>query len=81
MTERKPMTEEEFKDYINNSLNIRNFDCVHRFRSVLRAARRGHISKYGVIIPKRPFNNRKETPGRYMNQLKKQIYYDLTRAS
>lgn len=81
MKEIAPMTEEEFKDYIQNSLNLRVFDCVHRFKSVLRAARRGHINKYGTIVPKRPFNNRKETPGRSMNLLKKQIYYDLTRTN
>lgn len=79
MEERNLMSEREFKEYISNTLNLRTFECVSRFKSVLRAARRGHINMYGTIIPKRPFNNRKHTPGRYMNTLKKGIYYELTR--
>lgn len=82
MEERKKlMTEEEFKEYMNNSMNIRNFACVSRFKSVLRAVRRGHLTQYGTVIPDRPFNNRKATKGRKMNELKKSIYYELTRGS
>lgn len=81
MEERKLMSEEEFKNYMSNSINIRSFECVSRFKSVLRAVRRGHITQYGTIIPKRPFNNRKSTQGRKMNELKKAIYYELTKRS
>lgn len=45
-----------------------------RFRSVKRAIKRGLVSLYGVIYPKRPFNNRKSTKGRYENELKKKLY-------
>lgn len=81
MEEKKLMTDEEFKEYMSNSMNIRNFVCVSRFKSVLRAARRGHLTRYGTVIPDRPFNNRKATKGRRMNELKKSIYYELTRRS
>ena len=45
-----------------------------RFRSVKRAIKRGLVSPYGVIYPKRPFNNRKSTLGRSENELKKKLY-------
>ena len=73
------MTEEEFKEYISNSMNIRNFACVSRFKSVLRAVRRGHLTQYGTVIPDRPFNNRKSSPGRNLNISKKKIYERLKR--
>lgn len=44
-------------------LSLRNFIAVQRFRSVRRAIRRGHVSIYGDIYPRRPFNNRKRGPG------------------
>ena len=54
-----------------------NFDAVKKFKSIRRAFRRGHISPYGVIYPKRPFSNKKPTKGRAMNELKKKIYGQL----
>lgn len=80
MEEKKLMSEEEFKNYLSNSMNLRDFSCVSRFKSVLRAARRGHITTFGTVVPDRPFNNRKATRGRKMNELKKSIYYELTRS-
>ena len=32
----------------------------------------------GMIAPRRPFNNRKGTRGRELNELKKKIYYGFT---
>lgn len=91
MIERELMPLEEFKKYVsykdkpvrdNPSIEIDldhfvNFEAVKRFSSVRRAFRRGHISPYGVIYPKRPFSNKKPTKGRAMNELKKKIYGQL----
>lgn len=77
------MNEQEFKDYIDNSVNLLDFSPVHKFKSVLRAFRRGHITKYGMIIPKRPFNNRANTSkrkgvhSRSTNEFKRKRYAEI----
>lgn len=64
---------EELKDLI-----------IFDYKSVARAIRRGDVTKYGTITPKRPFNNRVNTfrragvNGRTMNEYKKNIYGRLT---
>lgn len=61
-------------------LNLHNFMAVSRFRSVNRAFKRGHISFYGVIYPKRPFNNRtSKNNSRPFNEIKKHIYEQFRR--
>ena len=68
---------EELKDLII-------FDAVSKYKSVARAIRRGDVTKYGTIAPKRPFNNRAYTSrragvnSRTMNEYKKNIYGRLT---
>ena len=63
---------EELKDLII-------FDAVSKYKSVARAIRRGDVTKYGTIAPKRPFNNRANTSrSRTMNEYKKNIYGRLT---
>lgn len=68
---------EELKDLII-------FDAVSKYKSVARAIRRGDVTKYGTITPKRPFNNRVNTSrrasvnSRTMNEYKKNIYGRLT---
>ena len=62
----------------NITLYLENFDCVRVFKSVRRAIRRGHMTITGMIAPRRPFNNRKGTRGRELNELKKKIYYGFT---
>ena len=73
--EQKPMSEEEFKEKIHSVaeanrkklledfnkgvIYLRNFSGVRMFKSIRRAIRRGHVSVFGDIYPKRPFNNRK----------------------
>lgn len=47
------------------------------FKSVNRAYRRGHLTSFGVLIPKRPFNNRKRTKGREMQVTKERIYNEI----
>ena len=68
---------EELKDLII-------FDAVSKYKSVARAIRRGDVTKYGTITPKRPFNNRANSSrraavnSRTMNEYKKNIYGRLT---
>ena len=44
------------------------------FKSVRRAQSRGHVTPWGTIAPKRPFNNRKRTEGREGQLLRERIY-------
>lgn len=50
-----------FKD--KGILSLRIFEGVSKFKSVRRAIKRGHVSFYGDIYPKRPFSNRKRKQG------------------
>lgn len=52
-----------------------NYYAVSKFKSVKRAIRKGQVDLFtGVVYPNRPFNNRSDSRGRKMNQIKKQIY-------
>lgn len=91
LVERPLMSEEEFKEYLeenrvgvvgdfyeNNILHLRTFGAVSKFKSVRRAIKRGHVSLDGFVFPKRPFNNRsrkKET--RPLEIEKERIYEQL----
>ncbi len=81
--ERELMGQEEFENYISKGTSLRTFEGVHRFKSVRRAMRRGHVTAEGIIMPKRPFNNRantsnrKEVHSRSTNELKVKIYGQL----
>lgn len=55
-------------------LYLASYEAVHKFKSVRRAQRRGHVTPWGTIAPKRPFNNRKRTDGRAEQLLKERIY-------
>lgn len=94
LVERALMSEEEFKKYLGNkadivenplteTLNLRDYRAVGKFKSIRRAIRRGLISPSGTICPKRPFNNRANTSrkkghhSRVMNEVKKSIYEQL----
>lgn len=81
--ERDLMSQEEFEDYISRGiivLHLITYDGVHRFKSIRRAMRRGHVTTKGIIMPRRPFNNkantskRKGVHSRSTNELKKRIY-------
>ena len=76
MKERELMTQEEVEKYIGVG-QLRVFDTVKKYRSVRRAMRRGHISPLGELYPRRPFNNRKPTPGRKFNEDRKDIYEQI----
>lgn len=64
----------------NGTLSFRTFIAVNRFRHVRRAIRRGHVSIYGDIFPKRPFNNRKRGPGTITYERRK-VYEQLRNAA
>ena len=80
VTNEELMSNEEFVEYVKNSLNLCNFSGVNKFKSIARAYRKGYISKWGDIYPKRPFNNRGNTSkrkgkhSRIFNEKKKAIY-------
>lgn len=68
---------EENKEKVKE-LTLLRFEAVSKFKSVKRAWRRGHISAYGFIYPKRPFNNRTSKKNtRPFNELRKELYGQL----
>lgn len=84
--ERDLMGQEEFEDYLSNSimaLHLAAYYGVGKYKSVRRAIRRGHLTSDGILIPRRPFNTRANTServgihSRSTNELKKQIYGQL----
>lgn len=60
-------------------LHLANYSCVSRFKSVRRAMRRGLLTEFGSIAPKRPFNSRKRTRGRKFQLIKERYYAYITR--
>lgn len=38
-------------------LHLRDYSGVKKFKSIRRAIRRGHVSIFGDVYPKRPFKN------------------------
>lgn len=87
--ERPLMSEEEFKDYMENNkvdivgdfykkgiFHLRTYEAVGKFKSIRRAIKRGHVSLDGVIFPNRPFNNAKYGKSS-LNNRKKMIYEQL----
>lgn len=55
-------------------LKLLTFEGVRRYKSIKRAIARGHVSEYGTIYPRRPFNNRKNKP---LEDIKRNIYGEL----
>lgn len=55
------------------AISLATFEGVHKFKSVRRAIRRGHVAPYGRIYPKRPFSNSNTKK----NRIKQQIYVQL----
>lgn len=53
---------------------------INKYRSLGRAIRRKHITEYGTMLYKRPFNNRRNTSirknihSRRNNQIRKALY-------
>ena len=67
--EREQEKIDEFTE--NGTLCLTDFSGVKKFKSIRRAIRRGHVSIYGQIYPKRPFKNTKN------NRYKRIIYGQL----
>lgn len=89
LIERPVMDEEEFKEYLEKNkpkisqLFLQTFVWVPRVKSVRRAIKKGRMTVTGLLVPKRPFNNRANTStrkgvhSRYTNEIKKHIYAGL----
>ena len=83
--QRELMSEEEFKEYIHNRimpLHLATYEAVRKYKSVRRAIRRGDVTSEGIIMPSRPFNNRKNSckrskHSRQMNEEKKRVYASI----
>lgn len=67
-------TKSEPKYNIGKTINLATYEAVSVYRSVRRAMKRGHITPWGVIASKRPFNNRSRTAGREQQLLKERLY-------
>lgn len=62
--ERELMSQEEFENYISRGNIVPyliTYNGVHRFKSIRRAMRRGHVTHEGIIIPRKLLNNRLST--------------------
>lgn len=89
----KPISDEEFRakvremaihnhqqvleDFENGILHLRDYSGVKKFKSIRRAIRRGHVSIYGDILPKRPFKNISSKKGN-ITYRKKRLYEQFT---
>lgn len=64
------------QDFSIGILHLRDYSGVSKFKSIRRAIKRGHVSIFGDVYPKRPFKNikmKKGTP----TYIKKKIYEQL----
>ena len=89
----QPIPEEKFKEQIHEAaianhqkvlddfkygiLHLRDYSGVKKFKSIRRAIRRGHVSIYGDVYPRRPFNNKKRGPGN-ITYTKRRLYEQFT---
>lgn len=87
-----PVSEEEFesqvkdiaehnrkqmiKNFNEGTMYLTNFMGVSKFKSIRRAIKRGHVSMFGTIYPKRPFNNRRTEESR----IKRMIYGQIKKS-
>lgn len=80
------ISEKKVKKYNNDEiipLYLKNFIAIGKHRSIRRAIKRGHITYEGIIMPSRPFNNKKDSykrgkHSRALNEEKKKIYARIT---
>lgn len=77
--EEQKIVEEKIKrePIINEGMPIylKVFDGVHKFKSIRRAIRKGYVTPWGTIAPKRPFNNRSRKKGTRPLEIKKEKIY------
>lgn len=72
-------TEEDFygKEPGKEILHLRDYSGVRKFKSIRRAIRKGYVSLFGEVYPKRPFKNIKSKKGN-ITYMKKRYYEQLT---
>lgn len=58
-------------------LHLRDYSGVKRFKSIRRAIRKGYVSVFGDVYPKRPFKNIKSKKGN-ITYMKKRLYEQAT---
>lgn len=78
MEEKKIVEEKVEKEPIINEgipINLKVFDGVSKFKSIRRAMRRGHVTSWGTVAPKRPFNNRSRKKGTRPLEIEKERIY------
>lgn len=77
-TQEKVDTEANLHEAISVMRNL--FAAATRVRSIRRAMKRGKLTSYGILVARRPFNNRANTSSRkgvhsrFVNQIKKRDY-------
>lgn len=71
--------EEDFygKEPGKEILHLRDYSGVRKFKSIRRAIRKGYVSLFGEIYPKRPFKNIKSKKGN-ITYMKKRYYEQFT---
>jgi len=71
--------EEDFygKEPGKEILHLRDYSGVRKFKSIRRAIRKGHVSLFGEVYPKRPFKNIKSKEGS-ITYMKKRYYEQFT---
>ena len=78
MEEQKVIEEKIKREPIINegmSINLKVFDGVSKFKSIRRAIRKGYVTPWGTIAPKRPFNNRSRKKGTRPLEIEKEKIY------
>ena len=83
--QRELMSEEEFEEHIHNRimpLHLVTYEAVRKYKSVRRAIRRRNVTSEGIVMPTRPFNNKKNSckrgkHSRPMNEEKKRVYASI----
>lgn len=78
MEEKKIVEEKVEKEPIINEgmpINLKVFDGVSKFKGIRRAMRRGHVTPWGTVAPKRPFNNRSRKKGTRPLEIEKERIY------
>jgi hypothetical protein len=65
------------EDFEQGILHLRDYSGVRKFKSIRRAIKRGHVSIWGDVFPKRPFNNRKRDKGS-ITYTKRRLYEQFT---
>ena len=71
--------EEDFygKEPGKEFLYLRDYSGVKKFKSIRRAIRKGYVSLFGEVYPKRPFKNIKSKKG-IITYMKKRYYEQFT---